>query len=148
VRREGLLVRLPWSIGDERNQNPDHATRYSLGAGEIELAEDPVARAYGSGESQVLAGLPPWSGRGARKADYIRKWSEQGVPRSRVEGFSRHARCVLAIPMRLQPKVVGVLCIDFREPMAPLADALALLCTRVMEASGSFIAALLLLREQ
>ncbi|MCK6503823.1 hypothetical protein L6R53_10555 [Myxococcota bacterium] len=151
VPRGDRMLRLPVAHGDARPQDPERSTSYAIGDGTVDGfpgAEGPVAHAFHTGQPVVMTGLPAWSGADGDREGYLSRWECLGVPRSKVESFSRHSRCVLAIPMTLRPRVAGVLCVDLREPFDAFEAELRAFCLRIMETSGSFIAALLLAREQ
>ena len=151
VRRADLLLRLPVDHGEERPQDAEKATCDAVRDADDRadaLSEGPVGRAFLSGDPVVLAGLPPWSGPGADPDSYRERWVGLGVPRDEVDRFSRHARCILALPMVLDPRVARVLCIDLREPLDEIQEHLDDFCRWFLAASGSLVAALLLARER
>lgn len=138
------LVRIPRALGEPRNAPSQKRTRYPL----IDPhAGGPLCDAFRSGRPQVLCGLPDWSAGPEERARYRDRWRNAGVTEGQVDGFSRHARCVLAIPLALEPTIAGVLCADFGLPFDHDETRLLELCDVVVQKSGQFIASLLLLRE-
>jgi hypothetical protein len=101
----------------------------------------PVARAFASRSPAVLNRIPPWR---SDPLGAIAAWSEQGLTEDEVRGFSRHASCVLAVPLVLfKDRCTGVLCVDLMT--TPQIDDGELLefALWIAEANGTFIASLL-----
>ncbi|MCA9568760.1 MAG: hypothetical protein KC656_13000, partial [Myxococcales bacterium] len=144
VPEDGELRPIPprVELPQRKRRVPLGRTRWALPAGN-EAPAGPIARAFVTGRSVALHGLPdPEDDEEA----YLAAWLAHGVPAGVVDRFSRHARTLLAVPLGLFEEPAGVLCVDLLEPLAAQEELIQALLDTIRLRSSYFLAALLHLR--
>lgn len=100
----------------------------------------PVSAAFVHRRLEWLIDLPdPKANRDA----YYERWSGVDVPGEMVDGFSRHARSLVAVPLILFEDPIGVLCVDLMDPLTGREEAVRALAEQLQVRSGYFVTALL-----
>lgn len=104
--------------------------------------QHPLARAVHEGRPVVLRSLPPARPLGP----YVEAWASHGCDEHLVRKFGRPPRAMAVLPLQLLDTPVGVLCIDFADPVAVDDAVLDAVLDSVRVQSGYFLAALTHLR--
>jgi hypothetical protein len=141
LRRLPYVAQLPQD-GAFPPQDRRH-TRYALPKDPRAAGEGPVVEAWLRDSCVVVNGLPKHQ---QDPVAYREAFRQRGIAASKVDGFGRHPRALLAVALPLLERPAGVLCVDRLDPLEGLEEWAGTLLRSIRNRSGYYLASLITLR--